>query len=520
MGDIIMDNSYFNADSLDLPSNFDSMTLFPANSTENSQQQSKSQYQQPPQPSPPSSSLDSAHISSAPIVKSQASLVKDEDLWSPPTSYIPPPIPLPTGAIQSWPTTGATTSTAMSAIDSSNSNSIDNIPDPFVASQQYQQPGTTSSQWCDASSFSPSYQDMMLSDIYPSPVPTSMVPHFNEGTQLEDVKPQVPPPSIAKKTNGTRRSLPRRHTVSTVYNAPPELIHNSSVFGNHHHHYQQQQQQQLYYHQQPPQQQHQLQQQLQQRQQQQQLQQQQQQPDPAQQAKMRKMLKARRHRSLGRLEVPSHYLTKLDTAYHAVSPSSLSCGTSRCGSPLSAECLSNEQHSDRMAFSMDQATQRLMQPSFAPQGSYHHHHPQYQQQIADQVDPNGAPTSYPSFLIQSIYHQGSSPPGTASLPSAPIVQSQHLPPHAHLQMTDDDMYSMATTSHTSPNTAPTSPGAVPVVIDDESEDADDYSGHQSLGNANGPHTCQWGDCRLEFPLLDHLIEHTKTLHIGSGKVNE
>ncbi|KAI8329329.1 hypothetical protein BC941DRAFT_362856 [Chlamydoabsidia padenii] len=54
-------------------------------------------------------------------------------------------------------------------------------------------------------------------------------------------------------------------------------------------------------------------------------------------------------------------------------------------------------------------------------------------------------------------------------------------------------------------------------VDDES-DPDDYG--QQLGqqqDTSEPHTCQWGDCRLEFQVLDHLIEHTKTLHIGSGK---
>ncbi|KAI8088844.1 uncharacterized protein BX664DRAFT_331534 [Halteromyces radiatus] len=70
------------------------------------------------------------------------------------------------------------------------------------------------------------------------------------------------------------------------------------------------------------------------------------------------------------------------------------------------------------------------------------------------------------------------------------------------------------TSHASTNTAPTSPVLVP-MMDDESDP--DELGQQQQQETDGPHTCQWADCRLEFPILDHLIEHIKTLHIGSGK---
>ncbi|KAI9300853.1 hypothetical protein BJ944DRAFT_272361 [Cunninghamella echinulata] len=33
---------------------------------------------------------------------------------------------------------------------------------------------------------------------------------------------------------------------------------------------------------------------------------------------------------------------------------------------------------------------------------------------------------------------------------------------------------------------------------------------------DGPHTCKWGHCCLEFPILDQLIDHVKLEHIGSG----
>jgi hypothetical protein len=75
---------------------------------------------------------------------------------------------------------------------------------------------------------------------------------------------------------------------------------------------------------------------------------------------------------------------------------------------------------------------------------------------------------------------------------------------------------MAAANHISTNTAPSSPVLMSMIHDES--DLDDL-GHQGLHQEDdGPHTCQWADCRLEFQLLDHLIEHTKSLHIGSGKV--
>jgi hypothetical protein len=469
----MMGSSYFGTEPLDLQSTFGSLTLFPTNTLEMPQHQqdlSRQQFQQPANQfmSPNNSTMSPMHVTSVPVVKSQASLVKNDDPWSPPpaTYHQVPPTPLPSDFLQSWP--------------SNESNGY----------FQQEQDLPRHAHWNHASSSSPSYQEMMCADLCltPPPAPASSVPQYSPMMLQDDIRP---PPMYTKKiNNGPRRSLPRRHTVSTVYNAPDHIINNNIITtGQQQHHQQQQQQQYQQQHQQQAHYHH----------------------DANQQAKMRKMLKARRHRSLGRMEVPSHYFTKLDTApYHKVSPSSSSCGASRCTSPLSAECLSNDQYLDGMMINMDTQTPlTLMHPPYA--------------NFSNGCNSD-VPSSYTSFLAQPIYQ--SSPPSsmtTTSLsppPSAvtatPETRHSLRHHHSHHQLLENDLYSMAAANHISTNTAPSSPVLMSMIHDES--DLDDLGHHGLHQEDDGPHTCQWADCRLEFQLLDHLIEHTKSLHIGSGKV--
>ncbi|KAI8088845.1 uncharacterized protein BX664DRAFT_122182 [Halteromyces radiatus] len=93
---MILDDTYFGSESIDLQSTFGSLTLFPNNT-------SPQQHQQQNTTSSDQFDLVPNLVTPAPVVKSQASLVKDEELWSPPSTYHVPTTPLPTGVIQSWP---------------------------------------------------------------------------------------------------------------------------------------------------------------------------------------------------------------------------------------------------------------------------------------------------------------------------------------------------------------------------------------------------------------------------------
>ncbi|KAI8344114.1 hypothetical protein BC941DRAFT_407815 [Chlamydoabsidia padenii] len=134
------------------------------------------------------------------------------------------------------------------------------------------------------------------------------------------------------------------------------------------------------------------------------------------------------------------------------------------------------------------------------------------------------PSTYTSFLAQPIYQNSppssltttslSPPPSTVTVTPEPRHTLRHH--HSHHQLFEDNFYSMASVNHPmSSHTAPSSPVMMP-MINDES-DLDDLGRHGIHQDDDGPHICQWGDCRLEFQLLDHLIDHTKSLHIGSGK---
>ncbi|CAO3614010.1 unnamed protein product [Cunninghamella blakesleeana] len=493
---MMMEAPYIGTEPLDLNANFNSMSLL-TSPTNHHHSESPYHFVQHQEQIIPMNhhhhDNNNMYITSTPIVKSHTNpSIKDEELWSLSSSYQPPPhLSLDTSIPSSW------------SYENGNHHPINDHHDI--------------NQW-HANLMSPIFQDIGVSDIStspPHPVPY-MVPihhhHHHHHVNHHDMVPK----SMMDKNKPGRRHLPRRHTVSTVYNPLPMInntnnnnnnnnyINNSNNFNNNNNN------NMNYINQQQP---YSL-----------------QQIDSTitnnnmnnnnnnnQQVKMRKMLKARRHRSLGRLEVSSNYLTKMEAAINPISPTSLSCNTSRCASPLSAEYMSHSQSLDHCLSNLD-------------------HHPSSSPPFLSDMDH---PTllSYPplpplpSYLVQPIFHSSSVSSSSSSPPQQTMNDMNHhstLIATATQQIKNEEMYSSINTmipannnnsnNNNNINNNGTTTSLSPINRSPQEESSSDHEHLQAQlqQEMDGPQICKWAGCHYEFSLLDQLIEHVKVDHIGSG----